>query len=76
MSSSRITRKWGQIPSLSRRKGPRHEKNLSGDLFSLGAGYAAFAGWGPFRGPVLAGGYFEKRPPWAQYPIIIIFIIP
>eukprot|EP00976_Prorocentrum_cordatum_P091510 1188568-Prorocentrum_minimum.AAC.1 len=63
MSSSRITRKRGQTPFLCRRESPRHEKKLSGDPFLLGAGYAAFAGWGPFRGPVQTGGYFEKRPP-------------
>eukprot|EP00976_Prorocentrum_cordatum_P094493 1189804-Prorocentrum_minimum.AAC.1 len=56
MSSSRIIRKRGQTPSLSRRKGTRHEKKLSGDPFLLGAGYAAFAGWGPFRGLVPTGG--------------------
>eukprot|EP00976_Prorocentrum_cordatum_P071536 1180358-Prorocentrum_minimum.AAC.11 len=52
MSSSRITRKRGQAPFLCRRESPRHEKKLSGDPSLLGAGYAAFAGWGPFRGPV------------------------
>ena len=66
MSSSRITRKRGQTPFLCRRESPRHEKKLSGDPFLLGAGYAAFAGWGPFRGPVPTGGYFEKRPPRAR----------
>eukprot|EP00976_Prorocentrum_cordatum_P097039 1190832-Prorocentrum_minimum.AAC.2 len=40
-------------PFLCRRESPRHEKKLSGDPFLLGTGYyAAFAGWGPFRGPV------------------------
>eukprot|EP00959_Pyramimonas_sp_CCMP1952_P201295 4209655-Pyramimonas_sp.AAC.2 len=40
---ARITAR--KVP-LRRRMSPRHEKNLSGDPFSLGAGYAAFAGWG------------------------------
>ena len=71
MSSSRITRKREKTPFLCRRESPRHEKKLSGDPFLLGAGYAAFAGWGPFRGPVPTGGYFEKRPPRARNPLIV-----
>eukprot|EP00976_Prorocentrum_cordatum_P043613 882349-Prorocentrum_minimum.AAC.5 len=69
------------LPSIlyrqNRRESPSHEKKLSGDPFSLGAGYAAFSGWGPSRGPVPAGGYFSERPPRAlmiTIPILMITI--
>eukprot|EP00976_Prorocentrum_cordatum_P080685 1184067-Prorocentrum_minimum.AAC.2 len=59
--TARIT--VGRVPLCIRRESPRRGKKLSGVPFSLGAGYAAFAGSGPREGPHPAGGYLYKHSP-------------
>eukprot|EP00959_Pyramimonas_sp_CCMP1952_P282306 5900503-Pyramimonas_sp.AAC.1 len=55
---------------------PRHATKLSENRFSSGAGYAAFAGWGPSWGPDPAGWrVFVKRPPRALRCLSLIPII-